>query len=297
MVPKKQLFAELLKNAATAICEQLQSSQSIPALLEDAWDKAQKQWPQFKVSAEYYAGYLLSKIKIDETDIETFLTEVDHTELYLACGCIAQDSAALEAFWIHYMNIAAPLRRMGIGSAAVDDIRQRVGERLLVSGDSELPQIGRYSGQGDLQALVYVSAYRMALNLLKKKEHERPIEDQLDIPIAGFDPELAAIQKQFVPQFKEAFQDAIRMLTPRDRTILRLRFVDGVAVEKIALIYRVHRVSASRWFSTIHENLRAKTLELLGERLAVPSDELTSMVMLVDGEMSMSLPRILASDS
>lgn len=86
---------------------------------------------------------------------------------------------------------------------------------------------------------------------------------------------------------------ALTALSVRERTILRLRFVDGVEVDRIAAMYRVHRTTVTRWLSACRDTLFAATRSILAEELGATTAEIESLAGLVRSHLQVSLVRLL----
>jgi RNA polymerase sigma-70 factor, ECF subfamily len=79
----------------------------------------------------------------------------------------------------------------------------------------------------------------------------------------------------------------------RDRTLLRLRLVEGVEVERIATMYRVHRTTVTRWLADTRTALFDETRRILTAELGATGAELDSLAGLVRSQLHVSLVRLL----
>ena len=70
-------------------------------------------------------------------------------------------------------------------------------------------------------------------------------------------------------EFRRAFNDAAAQLTDRERTLLRYRFYDGLSIDEICVLYRVHGATIARWLAAIREDLFEATRARLIRRLAI----------------------------
>src|SRR5262249_33955698 len=113
-------------------------------------------------------------------------------------------------------------------------------------------------------------------------------EAALDPLVPPVDPELDALKLRYASDFNAALRDALAALPPRDRTFLKLHYVDGVPVEHIATAYNVHRVSASRWLSAARERVLEETTRLLRERKRLTESEFESLARLVQSRLDVS---------
>jgi RNA polymerase sigma-70 factor (ECF subfamily) len=159
-----------------------------------------------------------------------------------------------------------------------------------VGSEASPAKIGAYSGRGPLAGWVRVSAVRVAVSL-RRAEHpaEAPREDALDPLVPAVDPELDALKLRYAAAFNAALRDAFAALPPRDRTLLKLHYVDGVSVERLAVSYNAHRVSASRWLSAARARVLEETSRLLRGREKISESEFDSLARLVQSRLEVSL--------
>jgi RNA polymerase sigma-70 factor (ECF subfamily) len=79
-------------------------------------------------------------------------------------------------------------------------------------------------------------------------------------------------------------------LTARQRTLLRLAYVDGLTVDAIGRMYAVHRATAARWLAAAREALfeeaRVRVQAAVGAGM-------TSVIRLVHSQVQLSLSRLL----
>jgi len=217
-------------------------------------------------------------------------------DLCLAHACLRGDPAAVRAFHREtFKPIERVLRRLGIGAADADDVKQEVNTRILVGGEDA--KLAQYAGGGPLSHWVASVAGRAALSLHRRHNH-RPTEslDDYEIPDEGIDPELDALHARHRADFKQAFQAAVAGLPPRERAVLRALIVDDRTVADVAALYQIHRVTASRWLAEIRRTLLRDTRRWLKDRLQLDASSLDSAMRVLDSQLDLSLYRLLASD-
>ena len=105
------------------------------------------------------------------------------------------------------------------------------------------------------------------------------------------------MKRTYSEQFKQAFGDSLQKLGPREQTLLRYHHVDGLNIDEIGAIYRVHRVTAFRWLEKAKEQLVKTTLETLRARLKLPAGELDSVLRMIRSQIHLSLIRHLGGPS
>jgi RNA polymerase sigma-70 factor (ECF subfamily) len=146
---------------------------------------------------------------------------------------------------------------------------------------------------------VRVVAVREALTLLRKTagaaaRHEE--EDLADLRAQVHDPELALIQARHANDFRLAIQTALGELSTRERTVLRLHFCDGLNIDQIGVVYRVHRATVARWIARAREELLETVRKTLRARLGVTPSELRSLLVHVRSQLDVSVHRLLKED-
>ncbi len=217
-------------------------------------------------------------------------------EVVLAERLTAGDPAAVAEFDRAYMHVVThAVASMNLSAAHIEDIAQRVREKLLVDEGSG-PKIASYAGRGRLGGLVRVMALRIAISDQRKDARAVPLGDELaQLPEAALSPELELIKAGGRAQFREAFGVAVKRLTPRDRNFLRLHYFGEMTIGDAAAVYGVHRATATRWMARIREQLFSDTAAELADRLGLTPDELKRWFALLQSQLNVSLQRVLAT--
>lgn len=214
-------------------------------------------------------------------------------DLALARACAAGDASAIaEVERRAEPALRRALGKLRIDAAHADEIRQAVRTKLFVADGGKAPAIASYEGKGPLVAFLRAAVVHAALSA---KRRER--RDDGDSAIAGLaveaDPALAVARATYGASFAQAFRDALAGLSTRERTVLRLVYVDGLSVEEVATTYGVHRVSVSRWLGVARGTLQETTRALLAKRLALGPSEAASVARLCLSDIDVSLSRLL----
>ena len=136
---------------------------------------------------------------------------------------------------------------------------------------------------------------RTCLNELRKGKREVLVDDdqliaQHTVSTAD-DPEVEYMKRTYSNEFKASFAEALGQLGAREQTLLRYHHVDGLNIDEIGAIYRVHRVTAFRWIEKAKEQLVKSTLDTLRVRLKLPSAELDSVLRMIRSQIHLSLVR------
>jgi RNA polymerase sigma-70 factor (ECF subfamily) len=222
-------------------------------------------------------------------------------DLYLACACASGSSDAIGAFDRGYMSeVDHALARMHIDGTRLADVKQLVRQRLFVGQGGGSGKISEYAGRGDLRRWVRSVAVRTCLNELRKGKREVLADDETLIArhaIPVDDPEVSYMKRTYAAEFRSAFSAALAQADAREQTLLRYHHVDGLNIDEIGAIYRVHRVTAFRWLEKAKERLVRTTLEDLRARLRLSPRELDSVLRMIRSQVHLSLVRHLGGAS
>lgn len=264
--------------------------------LREALERAQAAWPGIEVPAGTYARALARRVESAE-DLAQALERLHHEDLYLACGCALGLTAALRAFDQRCLApLVAEAHRMGLSSSA-DEVAQLLRATFFAGRAGHAPAIDQYSAAGALAQWVRVSGMRELLKARKRSRREQSLGDA-ELPDAlgaPEDPELAHMKEGYRREFGFAFREAVGRLEARERTLLRQHFLDGLTVEELGLLHRVHKSTVSRWLTRIRAEVLEKTRESLRTRLDVRGDELDSIMRLVRSRLDVSFRALFES--
>ena len=261
-------------------------------------------WPELAVDAKDVVVFIARQATPELADAA--LEGLRPADLYLACACARHVPGAIAAFDRDYMReVDVALSRMRVGPPRLQDVKQLVRQRLFVGGGTagqptSAGKIAEYGGRGDLRRWVRSVAVRTCLNELRKGKREILVDDDQLIAqhaIAADDPEVEYMKRTYAEEFRAAFAEALHQLGAREQTLLRYHHVDGLNIDEIGAIYRIHRVTAFRWLEKAKELLVRSTLETLRGRLKLPANELDSVLRMIRSQIHLSLVRHLGGPS
>jgi RNA polymerase sigma-70 factor, ECF subfamily len=256
--------------------------------LEVAFEAGRAAWPAARVRYEDFSR------QVQENEVNSPDLASHGRDLYLAYACAAGDPGALRIFddqFIQTMDVH--LARSGVGPEWLSEVHQKVRMKLLVGTP---PAIRRYRGQAPLSAFVRVTAVRMGVDVASAAAamKQRPDEEILNVLISmDASPEVEATRALYREKFRAAVEDTLSSLRKREKTILRLHFIDGLNIEGIASIYRVHRATVARWLVAIRRRALADLHQRLALHLGGTPSELHSLVQLLREDINLSARRIL----
>ncbi len=264
-------------------------------------ERGRRAWPRVTaVEPERFADYLERKVT-PGLELLAALGTLDAGELWLCTACAEGSSVAHAGFEARYVASLDPsLRAMGLDEAAIDDVKQRTRDKLLIAAEDGAPRMLAYVGEGRLGGLVKVAAMRVALDELRSRQRRPELGRAADASaverlMAGeLGPEMRVLDQEHREVVKAAFGSAIDSLSSTDRGILRLHLLERLSIDEIAALHDVHRATAARWLTRLRRELGEHTRESLRARLRLDSRELESVMRAAGSRLDLSLSRVLA---
>jgi RNA polymerase sigma-70 factor (ECF subfamily) len=259
-------------------------------MIADVVAAARAAWPTVEVSAERFLAYLAERVPAGAA-LEAAVVEMHASDLYLACACADGDAPAIAAFEDHCLSVVdRALARLNMNFDVVNEVKQRLRRALLVAENGP-PRIVGFAGRGALRGWIRVMAVHEALGIVQHARHDVAAEEDrlVDLACAGATPEIDYFKRMYRREFEIAFREAIQTLTDRERTLLRQHFLDGVSVNELSRLYRVHRATAGRWLERARDALLSTTRAHLMDRLDVPRAEVESILRLVLSQLEINL--------
>jgi RNA polymerase sigma-70 factor (ECF subfamily) len=216
-------------------------------------------------------------------------------DLYLALACGMADPNALRILEARFFPaVNEQLSRSGFDESTRKDVFQQMMMHLCAGQE---PRILTYAGRAALSSWLRVTAMRFALNMKASASNGPPrhadLMDQLLADEASPERRLAAAKAR--PLFQTALEEAVRSISDRDRTLLRLCFMDGLTVDSIGGMYGVHRATAARWIADIRRRVLQHVRSLLADEPGVHASEFDSLARLVRSELHLTLKRVLGA--
>jgi RNA polymerase sigma-70 factor, ECF subfamily len=282
-----------------AIRSKILDPSSLEPSLQRVVQAAVQQWPTFEVSTHRFMTHLAERIDPGRDLVEA-LRRLHAADLYLAFACSERCQPAIEAFEAEFFPVVtSALSRLRLSAAIVDDIRQTLREQLLVAySASRPPMVLSFSGRGPLRSWLRIIAVRTSGKVLERVDREIPLGEQVlhGLLTPSEDAELQHLKRIYRADFKDAFKQALRSLTSRQRNLLRHQYQDQLSIDKIGAIYRVDRSTAARWLTKVRQMLLARTGEALMHRLSVGQGELDSIMRLIGSQLDITLRSFFARD-
>lgn len=254
------------------------------------WDVGRAAWPQLELERTRFVAFVEQTLA--SADDLTPAT-VDAAECFVACACISGDARAIRAFGErHAQAIRSAVRGMPDAAALLDEVRQRLWERLFVAADGRAPKIAGYAGRGRLAGLVALAARREATRITKQRER---VSDGVAEQALGTVGVAAGVEVRsaFTSDLRGALSRAWHELEPREATLLRLRYLEGLTPTSIAHAYQTHRTTVARWITRAEHRLADATRRMLRTEHGLSGDTLDSLIREVQADLGISLRSLL----
>ena len=255
--------------------------------IKSAFLAGQKSWPAISMSFETFEDALETHAKPTTGDLQ-----LHGADLYLAVACVRSDAEALRYFDGILTAMTPALRRYNSDDTFVDEAIQRVRIHLLVAETDDTPRIARYDARASLRTWVGVCTIRTALQLLRNARNAREVSSGWPDIIAALptgQPELETVRTKYASIFGIAWRQTCAELPDRQRTLLRMCFVEGCTLETIASTYSVHRVTGWRWIEDAQRRLLEGTRERLRAQLTANDPGTASLLELVKSQLDLGL--------
>lgn len=263
--------------------------ESLGRLLAEQVARGQQAWPEVRVRPEDFARYLGVHLPPGE-GLKPGLRALHCEDLYLALGALQEDRIALAGL---ERTVLAPagraVRRVDRAPAFVDEVMQLTRVRLLVGDTRHGPRLEDYTGNGPLRRWTRAVAIGVAVSLKRRRDRTIPLDDAVLEPGLGTaDPELVVLKQRCLPAFRAAFGEALSALSARDRNLLRLSLDQGLGLEALGALHRVHASTVSRWLAHARSDLLEGTREGFARRLALNPPQIDSILRALEGHLDVS---------
>ncbi|MBL8939603.1 MAG: hypothetical protein JNM69_33890 [Archangium sp.] len=268
----------------------------IPTVLEATRivGSIQERWPQLQLDGAAF-GAFLSERAVEGHGLASLHLE----DLFLAWACLDEQRDAIAAF----ERFTRPLIALAVRRDArdTDELIHQVHIKLLVAEGGRAPRLADYTGVGPLKAFVMVMAMRCLADTRRSEERRREEhvgDGWLELAsIAGSStgPESRMQWAELEPHAARAVNDAMAALTVRQRTMLRLHYVEGISAEALGRMYGVHRATTTRWLVDARERVLELVQQQLRTSLELSTASLASLNQTLVGGLELSLPALVES--
>jgi len=275
---------------------ELARSPELEQTLRRLIDAGKAAWPALAVQPDDFLSHVARHLP-PPGSVQS-LERLRAADLYLACACARATPGALEAFDAAYVaEVDAMFRRRDLRALAAE-VKQALRNKLLVSEPGRPAKIAEYAGRTDLRTWLKVCASRVVVDLRRAGVSPGAPGDSgvAALRAAGDDPELMHVKNRYRDELRLSLEDAVTALSPRQRNLLRQHHADGLTMDQLASLYRVHRVTMSRWVGEAREALASETRRTLLQRFGIGRRDLESILRILYSNVEFSVRALLATD-
>ncbi|MBI5544144.1 MAG: hypothetical protein HY901_09665 [Deltaproteobacteria bacterium] len=226
------------------------------------------------------------------------LAKADVEGLALALACLAGDTGAVaELERMVPPAVASALGRLGASADEIDEVGQRLRLGLFfrerADGRSKLEY---YSGRGALRGWLRAVAAQEFATLKRRQRPDEQQETLADILFGSATaPDVRWARQECRAAFRTAIEEAVGALSERDRTALKMNALDGLSIDDIARVFRMHRSTAARWLVRARAEIEERVRESLLRQLGPSAGELSSIVRIAGEEVPVTFERLLGT--
>ena len=116
------------------------------------------------------------------------------------------------------------------------------------------------------------------------------MEEQPAVALLG-DQEAQQLKRWYLDDMRGALRGRLRpAVTAGERNLLRLHFIDGLNIERIGVIYGVHRATVARWLVAIRRRLFEDTKAVLASKHGLDTADIKSLYRLMEADVHIRCP-------
>jgi RNA polymerase sigma-70 factor, ECF subfamily len=253
-----------------------------------AFARGKARWPGVALDEASFSAHVV------DFDVTTLALATHAEDLFLVAACLRGDRQALAQLdAVHLSRVALYVGRLGRTSDFHEEVAQHLREKLLTSAS---PKLASYVGRGPLSEWIRAVAVRAALNLTRPER--RTVLGGVPAELVGVATwDVRTLDGRHRADFQRAIAAAFAALEPRERTLVKLHFVDLVGIDRLGLIYGVHRATVARWIVRLRRQMFAEVSRRLGTQLGWTASTVHSVYRMFSGELHISMAHLLNAEA
>jgi RNA polymerase sigma-70 factor (ECF subfamily) len=290
----EETFLDALGTRAAALAD---TRSDLHSLLLAHVSAGRSAWPEVVLlTPEEFARQLAAVVAMSDDPADALRTIVAK-DFYLARACGVGDQNAIRTFEARLINpIVSRLHRPGPAGDAHSELRQLLLTRLFVSEPGSPARIHGYRGRGPLWGWLRTVASRAVVDLRRQMldRHLDPA-DLGQMFIGSPDPEreyLACLDRS---ELGGALVATMGMLPEREKSFLRLHYLDEMSMDGIASLFQVSRRTVHRAIARSRAEILQKTRAALVKRLKLSQAELETVMELSCNQLNVNFHELLAA--
>ncbi len=261
------MLVEAFLRAVGSTAATWRSRADLSTQLEQRLQQALAAFPGVRLEAEFVGATLgrsLAGAAAESLDAVSL-------DVVLAAAALAGDVRAVALFDAVVVSEAKQAaQHLRAGASFADELAQQLRQRML---SPPAPKLADYAGRGSLKKWLRASAMRLGINLASAEGRHRTDGDDDEalgqLQASAASPELAVVKAETAALVTEALRLAFSKLSPKERNLLRLYFLDGVSSTQLAKTYGTHRVTVTRWLATARTTVVEAAIAQLREQGAL----------------------------
>ena len=241
---------------------------------------------------------LLVKATDGAPDPMVALEAMHHSDLFVAQAAAAGDPVAFVLVDRRMgEQLATVVRSLGESSTFAQDLASELRAHILTPREGGAPRLASYLGTGPLDGWLRVTVTREAVRARRAQTARGTAADDELAQIAGVvSPQLEFLKASYRDQIRAAFRGAIHTLNDRQKNLIRLHYGDGVGVERLGQMYRVHFSTISRWLAAARDKLFDETRAAVRAELGVDDSEFDEVMQLVQSNLDLTISLFVRGD-
>ena len=207
-----------------------------------------------------------------EQEIRTFLLGLRVDELALARACAAGSNSAWEIFLTRYRE---KLYLSALRVAREDSAARELADTLYADlygtntrDGQRVSKLASYTGRGSLEGWLRTVLAQEYVNRYRRTKRLVSLDEECEDGVQFRAPEAEAVPADGYGdrRLAESTDEAIRVLSSEDRTVLSAYYLDGRTLAEIARMLGVHESTISRKLDKLAKGLRKQIVSGLARR-------------------------------
>jgi RNA polymerase sigma-70 factor len=291
---------------------------SIRLVVKTNYEQARKTYPQLSLSfqsfiqkvveilAKHLPALVGKEIPIakDETAAQ-FLKSLRWQELFLTTACAEGDEIAWQIFQSQYQSVIQKTARCCAENISdARELSDSLMTDLFLPAHSESrkkdSKIGQYHGMGSLEGWIKVVVSRMAIDQIRSQQKQVSWEDLEIEPVAAHSSaNTAELVEELDNQkaaslFTTSLKYAVDQLSPQERLVLNLYYLQNVNLKEIGRLLKVHESTASRTVDRIKKQVRQSVEKYLRDHFHLRQGEIGPLIEMAQTQAEVDFKKILA---
>jgi RNA polymerase sigma-70 factor (ECF subfamily) len=169
------------------------------------------------------------------------------------------------------------VRALGLSPADTEELLARARAKLLIGELTSEAGLLQYAGRGPLGGFVRTTVLRLAIDVRRRLPPTTDEIDRLAETVAS-DPAIELVKKQYGALVKDTVRSAWKSLSPDARLLISYQVFDGLSVDEIGRLLKVHRSTAARRCVVARERLLVELRRRLAAELGAGTGTVDSIV-------------------